>query len=231
MERKETAMIMQVLETAYPQFYGKQDTDTRKSALRLWHDMFAEDSGVEVGAAVKAFIATDTKGFPPSIGQIKTRLVQLKAPDMLDEAQAWSIVSKAIQNSAYHAREEFEKLPAVIRSVVRSPSMLKDWALSDGDTLQTVIASNFQRAYRTRAAQAKEYLALPSNIQQVLEQDSCFHELPEAPDTQTQAQEAEKQKQKAMALLLAEREEEWESWDGKENSPGVRSWDGLKSMI
>ncbi len=222
---------MRVLQAAYPQFYSKQDAEAIRDALRLWHDMFAEDSGAEVGAAVKAFIATDTKGFPPSIGQIKARLVQLKAPNMLDEAQAWSIVSKAIQNSAYHAREEFEKLPAVIRAVVRSPSMLKDWALSDGATLQTVIASNFQRAYRTKAAEAKERLALPSDIRQVLERGSCFRELPEAPDTQTQIQEAEKQKQKAMALLLAEREKEWETQDGKEDPPQVRSWADVKSMM
>ncbi len=208
MKREETAAVMRVLQAAYPRFYSKQDTEAIRDAIRLWHDMFAEDNGVEVGAAVKAFIATDTKGFPPSIGQIKARLVQLKAPDMLDEAQAWSAVSKAISNSGWHAREEFEKLPEIVRAVVRSPSVLKDWAMCPVETLQTVIASNFQRAYRARVTEAKERLALPSDIRQVLEQNTSFRELPEASDTQAQMWEAEKQK--SMALLLAEREKEWE---------------------
>lgn len=199
MEREETTAIMRVLETAYPQFYAKQDAEARKDALRLWHDMFAEDSGFEVGAAVKAFIATDTKGFPPSIGQIKARLVQLKAPDMLDEAQAWNLVSKAIQRSAYHADEEFNKLPPVVRAVVSSPSMLKSWAMSDRETLQTVIASNFQRAYRARAHDAAERLALPSAIRNVLERTAELQTLPKRPDP------AEQQRQ-AIRMLAESRE-------------------------
>ena len=35
--------------------------------------MFKDDDGNQVLAAVKAFVATDTKGFPPSVGQIKQR--------------------------------------------------------------------------------------------------------------------------------------------------------------
>ncbi len=95
-------------------------------------------------AAVKAFVATDTKGFPPSVGQIKQRLVQLKMPDMPDEAEAWKQVWVAIQSSAYHSKEEFEKLHPIVQRVVGQPEMLKAWAMEKADDIQTVIASNFQ---------------------------------------------------------------------------------------
>lgn len=203
MKREETTAIMRILETAYPQFYAKQGADTRKDALRLWHDMFADDNGFEVGAAVKAFIATDTKGFPPSIGQIKERLVQLRAPDMLDEAQAWGIVSRAIKRSAYHADEEFEKLPQIIQAVVSSPAMLKAWAMGDAETLQTVVASNFQRAYRARAYEAKERLALPAEIRQVLECREVMRELPARADP-------DELQRRAIALLAEQRERDAE---------------------
>lgn len=168
MTKQETEMIIRVLEAAYPMFYRNKTADDRRDALRLWYDMFSEDDGVTVGAAVKAYIATSTTGFPPDIGQIKQRIVKLKYPDMPDEAQAWALVSKAIQRSAYHSKEEFEKLPPVVRKAVCSPSMLKDWAMADKKTLQDVIASNFQRSYRAIAAEYAENLALPSEIRELL---------------------------------------------------------------
>lgn len=200
MTKTETEMIIRVLEAAYPMFYRNKTSDDRRDALRLWYDMFEEDDGALVGAAVKAYIATNTSGFPPDIGQIKQRLVKLKHPDMLDEAQAWAIVSRAIQRSAYHSAEEFEKLPEVIKCVVSSPSMLKSWAMADGDDLQTVIASNFQRAYRARASEAAERLALPTDIKRLLERTDCTRRLPEPEDP-------EEQKRRAIALLQAERDE------------------------
>ena len=182
-------MIIRVLEAAYPSFYRHKTADDRRDALRLWYDMFAEDEGVTVGAAVKAYIATNTSGFPPDIGQIKQRIVKMRHPDMLDEAQAWALVCKAIQRSAYHAAEEFEKLPPIVRRVVGNASMLKSWAMSSGDELQTVIASNFQRAYRTRAAESIEYLALPSDIKALLEASSA-KALPEETDGEAMRQNA-----------------------------------------
>ena len=203
MTKQETEMIIRVLEAAYPMFYRNKTSDDRRDALRLWYDMFEEDDGALVGAAVKAYIATNTSGFPPDIGQIKQRLVKLKHPDMLDEAQAWAIVSRTIQRSAYHSAEEFEKLPEVIKCVVASPSMLKSWAMADGDDLQTVIASNFQRAYRARASEAAERLALPTDIKRLLERTDYTRRLPEPKDP-------EEQKRRAIALLQAERDEDAE---------------------
>lgn len=200
MTKTETEMIIRVLEAAYPMFYRNKTSDDRRDALRLWYDMFLEDDGALVGAAVKAYIATNTSGFPPDIGQIKQRLVKIKHPDMLDEAQAWAIVSRAIQRSACHSAEEFEKLPEVIKCVVSSPSMLKSWAMADGDDLQTVIASNFQRAYRARASEAAERLALPTDIKRLLERTDYTRRLPEPEDP-------EEQKRRAIALLQAERDE------------------------
>lgn len=200
MTKQETEMIIRALEAAYPMFYRNKTADDRRDALRLWYDMFLEDDGALVGAAVKAYISTSTSGFPPDIGQIKQRLVKLKHPDMLDEAQAWAIVSRAIQRSAYRSAEEFEKLPEVIKCVVASPSMLKSWAMADGDDLQTVIASNFQRAYRARASEAAERLALPTDIKRLLERTDCTRRLPEPEDP-------EEQKRRAIALLQAERDE------------------------
>lgn len=201
MNRSDTVRIMAVIRQVYPRYYGNQSREELEATVNLWADMFAEDDGMTVMAAVKAFIATDVEGFPPSIGQIKSRLVRLKAPDMPDEADAWRQVWRAVQNSAWHAVEEFEKLHPVVRRVVGNSEMLKAWSQLPPDEVQTVIASNFQRAYRGRAADAAERLALPSEIRQFLERNDPTETMPSLPDP-------EEQKRRAIALLQADRDEQ-----------------------
>ena len=183
MTKEHTEAILQILETAYPQFYRGKSAEERRGALRLWHDMFAERDGMEVAAAVKAFLATDTKGFPPSIGQINEKLVRLTGPEALSEQEAWGLVSRAIRKASYHAAEAFAALPPVIQQVVASPSTLRTWAMTPAEDLETVVASNFMRSYRLRAAEARELLALPRDVRAVLTRGAeAMHALPSPPD-------------------------------------------------
>lgn len=68
MNRKETAYLMAIIKTAYPEYY--RQTNEIEDAINLWHEMFLQDDSVLIGEAVKRFIKNDDKGFPPKIGQI-----------------------------------------------------------------------------------------------------------------------------------------------------------------
>ena len=68
MTRQETGIIMDILATAYPRFYSGPNAPDPVKAVALWAEMFAEDDVAIVAAAVKALIATDDKGFPPTSG-------------------------------------------------------------------------------------------------------------------------------------------------------------------
>lgn len=159
---------MDILATAYPRFYAGPDAPDPEKAVALWAEMFADDDVRLVAAAVKALIATDSKGFPPHIGAVKEKLRQLTAQEQMTPAEAWNLVLKAINRSGYQAREEFDKLPPLIRRIVGSPSQLRDWGMMDSNTVQSVVASNFQRSYQARAKQDAEYQALPSDVKQML---------------------------------------------------------------
>ena len=50
---------------------------------------------------------------------------------------------------------EFEKLPEEVRRVVGHPSQLYEWAMLDTREVNTVIASNFRRAWRARTEARK----------------------------------------------------------------------------
>ncbi|MCM1275810.1 MAG: replicative helicase loader/inhibitor [Lachnospiraceae bacterium] len=159
---------MAVLKTAYPNYY--KNSGDLEQAAKLWAELFADDDVLVVAAAVKAFIANDEKGFPPVIGQIKAMVRDLASPKEMTELEAWDIVNKALRNSLYNHVEEYEKLPPVIRRIVGSPATLHEWAQSNLDELQTVIASNFQRSYRAKAKGEREFMAFPQSTKDFLSQ-------------------------------------------------------------
>ena len=168
MTRQETGIIMDILATAYPRFYAGQDAPDPEKAVALWAEMFAEDDVAIVAAAVKALIATDDKGFPPHIGAVKAKVRQITQPSGMTPQEAWNLVAKAIRNSAYDSREEYDKLPKDIQRLVGSPNQLRDWALMDSDTVHSVVASNFQRSYKARKKADNDFKALPRDVQAMI---------------------------------------------------------------
>lgn len=168
MTRQETGIIMDILATAYPRFYAGPDAPDLEKAVALWAEMFAEDDVAVVAAGVKALIATDDKGFPPHIGAVKAKVRQITQPSGMTPQEAWNLVAKAIRNSAYESREEYDKLPREVQRLVGSPNQLRDWALMDSDTVHSVVASNFQRSFSTRQKADNDFKALPRDVQAMI---------------------------------------------------------------
>ena len=83
MTRDETLKIMAVLKATYPNFHKDMTRRDAEGVVSLWTDMFSEDSYNAVAAAVKAFIASDSKGFPPVVGQVKQRVTELTSAKVL----------------------------------------------------------------------------------------------------------------------------------------------------
>ena len=166
MDVKETAAIMEVLKVAYPRFYADKNTEYIKNAVGLWANMFAEYPAEVVSGAVKAFIANDIKGFPPSIGQIMEKVRLITEPPEMGESEAWVLVRRALNNSAYNSVKEFKKLPKDIQDIVHSPAQLHAWAI-DENFNESVESSNFKRAYRTHMERKKEFDALPPEAKKI----------------------------------------------------------------
>lgn len=168
MTREDTLTIMGILKAAYPNFYRGMTRVDAETAVSLWQDMFSDDPVELVAAAVKVLIAADGKGYPPHIGAVKEKMRLIQNPNVMTEAEAWALVSKAVKRSGYNSAEEFEKLPDSLKRIVGSPNQLKEWAMIDADTLQTVVASNFQRSYRTVSAYEKEIAAIPESVKKAI---------------------------------------------------------------
>ena len=165
MTQAETLKVLAVLKVAYPAMDSRLSDEEYDAMVNLWAEMFADEPYEIVGAAVKAFIATDEQGYPPSIGKIKAQVNKLRqSPDHMTEAEAVNLIMQAARNSTYNCGEEFEKLPPILQKLVGHPRQLREWAVSDSTTINTVVASNLQRSYRVLQERQKELDALPESI-------------------------------------------------------------------
>jgi hypothetical protein len=162
--RQEALAVLTILKTAYPTFYKNYSKEDVNAAIDLWATMFAEEHPEIVVEAVKALICTHK--YPPTIADIKEKIATITRPEQKTEMEAWQQVKAAI--SYYNAAENFERLPPILQKVVGSPNTLREWALMDGEVVNSVIQSNFMRSYKVKVVQQKEYAMLPSSTKQFI---------------------------------------------------------------
>lgn len=167
MNREETAAIMSIFQAAYPHFYKGKSPEELQAALNLWAMMFADDPAKLVTEAVKALLTTLV--YPPTIADVKAKILLLTRPPDMTEQEAWNRVYGAIQSANYHAQENFDNLPPILQKLVGSPNQLREWAQMDSETLKSVVSSNFNRSYTARIKQDKEYQILPQSNKQIIQ--------------------------------------------------------------
>ena len=159
---------------SYPNYKPNDISET----VDVWQMMLSDYDYNLVAMALKAYILSDTSGFAPSIGQLVAKIQTLTKPQELNEMEAWSLVKKAISNSAYDYVDEFNKLPPIIQKCVGSAYQLKCWSL-DEDFNEQVASSNFARSYRAMVARQEEYLKMPQEIREVISAVSKNLNLPQ----------------------------------------------------
>lgn len=165
MDRQGAYGVMALLQANYPESFRGMTKEAASLRLNLWADMFSEEPLDVVMAACKAFIATDTKGFMPAVGQIKEQISKMRSAGQdMTPMEAWGMVSKALRNSSYGSKEEFAKLPLDVQRTVGSPDQLREWAMMEADEVQTVVASNFQRSFKVRQQQSRDIEKLPGSV-------------------------------------------------------------------
>lgn len=164
MTRDETIELLMMVQAAFPNYKPPDKT----VAVNTWFLMLSDYPYQQVQMALKAYIATDTSGFAPSIGQIIDKMQMINNHAEQNEMEAWSLVSKALRNGNYKSREEFEKLPDLVKEAVGSPENIHNWAQADIKSVESVIQSNFIKSYRLVVNRQKEMQKLPKEIKSMI---------------------------------------------------------------
>ena len=162
MTRDEVKNIVMVISATYPNFRA----DNKSVTVDAWNFAIGDYSYGLMQRALKAFMTTDASGFPPTPGQLVEQAMRLTEPEELGGMEAWSLVSKALRNCAYNSEQEFSKLPPLVQKAVGSAASLREMALMDTNTVNSVEQSHFIRTYtglvNSKSSQAK----LPQTMQQ-----------------------------------------------------------------
>lgn len=161
MTRDEVKQILMRIQVTYPNWKPSGDISL---VVDVWHEYLSRYTYPEILAAVKSYVTSDTSGFAPSVGQILAKLRVITEPETMSELEAWAMVSKALRNGLYGSEEEFNKLPEMVRKAVGCPENLRNWAMTEEKTLETVVMSQFLSAYKTMLKREKEVAMIPPEL-------------------------------------------------------------------
>ena len=165
MTREEVTQMLSLLKVTYPAFYSKMKRDDLMLIVDLWSDMFREDDVNIVKYALKELIATHS-GSPPDIAAIKNKIKELcsSATGEATDEELWLVLKRAVSNGLYGAEQEFEKLPAVLKRYVGTPSTLTELALIDTDTFNTVTHGQFLKQIKVIKEREEYSLRMPDEV-------------------------------------------------------------------
>ena len=163
MTREEFSILIKGLKAVYadPKFIPDKD------AFDVWYLMIGDLDYKTASLAIQKHIMTETRY--PAIADIRRLCLEISKPKQITEMEAWSMVSKAIRDSAYHAQERFDEFPEAVKRAVGSPDNLRAWGMSE-DYNENVAQSHFLSTYKIECEREKKYDALPVNMQNTLTQ-------------------------------------------------------------
>lgn len=166
MTREETKELLMMIKAIYPNFSIKPEEMT--ATINAWHLMLSEYPIEGINAALQIYVKTNNTGFAPSVSQIIGCMHKPSEIEQLSEGEAWAMVKKAIQDGNYHSEERFNELPPIVQKAVGGSNMIRQWAMSDTDEVNTVIASNFQRTYRAILGKQEFGERVPEQLQDLV---------------------------------------------------------------
>ena len=168
MNEREVKRLVYIVTAAYPMHFGKYGATELRNLTDAWLAVLGDFTYAEAQVGLKAYLATDKKGFPPSVGQIVDKIVTIATSDTLEPMDAWAMVRRAARNGSYGAEEEFERLPEEVKEVVGDPSNIRAMASMTPDAIESVEKSHFLRNSEALQKRRKEEARLPAQIRELI---------------------------------------------------------------
>lgn len=141
---EETKKLLVTINALYPNW----KVENPEATTQAWSWALADYPADGVNGALQIYLKTDNTGFAPSVSQLIGAMHKPTENDQLSEGEAWAMVKRAIQDGNYHAAERFDELPPLVQRAVGGVGMIRQWAQTDSDEVNTIVMSNFQRTYR-----------------------------------------------------------------------------------
>lgn len=163
MKKEETKQLLEILKVAYPRNYANITQQSAREILSLYYDIFKDVPTETVVMALKNYIKANK--YPPSIAGLWEQVELLTETSTAETL--WTAIEKAVRNSTYNSKEEFDKLPEECKQFIGSAKALKELGQMDGGTLNTVTKGQFIRTVgdiKRRTKAREDYKKLGSGL-------------------------------------------------------------------
>lgn len=149
MTKQDLMKVFYILKASYPRFFVYSNSEIDQMII-AWQLVLEDYTYEQVIAGLKYYLTMDTKGFPPSQGQIVEAISKVSAPinGVLTADECWNRIVKAVSNSYYNSSEEYGNLPDICKKFIGSADNLKYYGDMDSVTFNTVIRSNFLKSHQ-----------------------------------------------------------------------------------
>lgn len=168
MTRDEVIAILGILKTAYPSFYKDMTRDEMVRTIDLWEKMFLHEDPALVTATVENLI--NSFKWVPTIADIKEEMHKLSTFDDKSGIDYWNELEHATRNCLYKEKEIFEGLSAPVKRFLGNPSQLRELALSDAKTFQTVTKGQFLKQIEIIQKREKDNKMMLPSTKNILNQ-------------------------------------------------------------
>lgn len=136
MEKEQVRKLLTILRTNYPQTFKGWDSEQQQLYMEIWHNGLKNDDYKLALKAIETFIYGEPREFAPNIGQVKNKMFELQPVKQIDVGSAWDKVVSAARCDWQSAKEEFDKLPAVVQQALGTERFLVEVGYADEESIK-----------------------------------------------------------------------------------------------
>ena len=166
MTEKETIQVITLLAGNYNSI-SEKTKEQKRVMINTWQECLGDLDYKLVLQAVKKTIIESP--YPPTIHEIRKNVIELVNPTTQRTAiEAWGEAYKMICNGGYMTQEEFEQHSPEVKSFFGSVRQVKELALTDAKTVNTVTKGQFLKQYDILVEREKQQKLIPESMKQII---------------------------------------------------------------
>lgn len=168
MSKQETIKVITLLAGNYNSI-SEKSKEQKNMMIETWFACLGDLDYELVLQAVKKTIIESP--YPPTIHEIRKNAIIISNPTHEKTAiEAWNEALKMISKGGYMTQEEFEKASPQVKRFFGSVNQVKQLAMVDTETINTVTKGQFLKQYETLMQREQEKRLLPLQMQNIVGQ-------------------------------------------------------------
>lgn len=165
MIKEDVIKLLTIIEATYPSF----KVQDRASVLEAWSVILEPYDAEAIRDALVTYTRTNPSKFAPSPAELIGMANRFDTGNDISMEERIAHIRKAVSNSNYNSKYEFDRLDKLEQRAVGSPDNLRAWANLDMDELETVVFSGVRKSLARAERTENELAALPERRRALIE--------------------------------------------------------------